>query len=73
MQALGATVVVMEKFDAEQFLRAVERYRATAAQVVPTMSYGSKLPAAQRLNYDVSSLNASFTPAHRVRSRSNSR
>jgi long-chain acyl-CoA synthetase len=57
MQALGATVVVMEKFDAEQFLRAVERYRATAAQVVPTMFVRLlKLPAAQRLNHNLSNL-----------------
>ncbi len=35
--ALGGTVVLMEHFDPEQFLAAVERYRVTHTQVVPTM------------------------------------
>ncbi len=34
---IGSTVVVMERFDAEQFLQNVETYRATHIQVVPTM------------------------------------
>ncbi len=37
VQALGGTVVMMEKFDADAFLTAVERYRVTDTQVVPTM------------------------------------
>ena len=35
--ALGGTVVVMEHFDAEQYLALVERYHVTHSQVVPTM------------------------------------
>ena len=34
---LGATVVVMEHFDPEQFLALVDRYQVTTTQVVPTM------------------------------------
>jgi acyl-CoA synthetase (AMP-forming)/AMP-acid ligase II len=54
---LGATVVVMEHFDPEAYLAAVERYRATHSQVVPTMFVRMlKLPADVRSSYDVSSL-----------------
>jgi long-chain acyl-CoA synthetase len=35
--ALGGTVVIQPKFDAEGFLAAVERYRVTHTQMVPTM------------------------------------
>ena len=35
--ALGGTVVVMEHFDAEEYLALVERYHVTHSQVVPTM------------------------------------
>ena len=34
---LGGTVVVMEHFDAEQYLALIERYHVTHSQVVPTM------------------------------------
>ncbi len=55
--ALGATVVVMERFDAETYLRCVEKYRATHSQVVPTMFVRMlKLPDEVRERYDVSSL-----------------
>ena len=57
MHAVGATVVVMEKFDAEQMLRLIERERVTHVQVVPTMLVRVlKLPAEVRRQYDVSSL-----------------
>jgi acyl-CoA synthetase (AMP-forming)/AMP-acid ligase II len=56
-QQLGGTAVVMEHFDAEDFLRCVERYRVTHTQVVPTMFVRLlKLPAEVRARYDVSSL-----------------
>ncbi len=56
-QALGGSVVVMEHFDAEEFLRLIERYRVTHTQVVPTMFVRLlKLPAEVRARYDVSSL-----------------
>ena len=54
---LGATSIIMERFDAEQFLRLVERHRVTHSQVVPTMfSRMLKLPDEVRVAYDVSSL-----------------
>ncbi|MFE3757984.1 acyl-CoA synthetase [Nocardia tengchongensis] len=37
IHALGGTVVMTEKFDAEQTLSAIEKYRVTIAQFVPTM------------------------------------
>lgn len=53
----GATVVVMEKFDAEQALAAIEKYRVTHSQWVPTMFIRMlKLPEETRARYDVSSL-----------------
>ncbi|HEY7053597.1 MAG TPA: acyl-CoA synthetase [Mycobacterium sp.] len=56
-QRLGATVVVMERFDASECLQLIERYRVTHAQFVPTMFIRMlRLPEAQRLRYDVSSL-----------------
>jgi long-chain acyl-CoA synthetase len=54
---LGGTVVVMERFDAEEFLKVVERERVTHTQVVPTMLVRiMKLPDEVRLKYDISSL-----------------
>jgi long-chain acyl-CoA synthetase len=55
--AIGATVVVMDRFDAELYLKYVEQYRATHSQVVPTMFVRMlKLPDEVRSQYDVSSL-----------------
>lgn len=57
VQALGGTVVVMDRFDAEKALEHIERYRVTHSQWVPTMLVRMlKLPAAVRTRYDVSSL-----------------
>jgi long-chain acyl-CoA synthetase len=54
---LGATVVVMEKFDAEQLLALVEREGVTHTQVVPTMLVRlMKLAPEVRERYDHSSL-----------------
>jgi acyl-CoA synthetase (AMP-forming)/AMP-acid ligase II len=54
---LGATAVIMERFDPEQWLQLVERHRVTHCQMVPTMfSRLLKLPDDVRLRYDVSSL-----------------
>ena len=53
----GGTVIVMEKFDPEQYLQLVERYKVTHSQLVPTMfSRMLKLPEATRRRYDLSSL-----------------
>ena len=55
--SLGATVVAMEHFDAEQYLDAVQRHRATHSQVVPTMFVRMlKLDPEVRNAYDISSL-----------------
>ncbi|MEV0032548.1 acyl-CoA synthetase [Nocardia sp. NPDC050793] len=57
VHALGGTVVLMEKFGAEEALAAIERYRVTATQMVPTMFVRMlQLPAEVRERYDVSSL-----------------
>jgi fatty-acyl-CoA synthase len=62
--AVGATAVIMEKFDAEGFLELVQRYRVTHTQLVPAMFVRMlKLPAAVRENYDLSSLQAAVHAA----------
>ena len=57
MQHIGATLVVMERFDARAALALCERYRVTDAHFVPTMMVRIlKLPAAERLSFDLSSV-----------------
>jgi acyl-CoA synthetase (AMP-forming)/AMP-acid ligase II len=57
MHAIGVTIVAMENFDAEEYLRLIERYDVTHSQVVPTMFVRMlKLPDDVRARYDVSSL-----------------
>lgn len=54
----GATVVIMEKFDAETSLRLIQKYKITHSQWVPTMFIRLlQLPEHTRLKYDLSSLN----------------
>ena len=54
---LGGTVVVMERFDPEAALAAIERHQATHAQWVPTHFVRLlKLPPEVRARYDLSSL-----------------
>jgi long-chain acyl-CoA synthetase len=54
---LGATTVVMEHFDAQQWLALVERYRVTHCQLVPVMfSRLLRIPDEVRARYDTSSL-----------------
>ena len=56
-QAVGATTVVMERFDAEQALESIERYGVTHAQFVPSMFVRMlRLPEETRRRYDLSSL-----------------
>ena len=53
----GATVIIMESFDAERYLKLVQAHRVTHSQLVPTMfSRMLKLPEAVRRRYDLSSL-----------------
>jgi long-chain acyl-CoA synthetase len=55
--SLDGTAVVMERFDEEAVLRAIEKYRVTHAQFVPTMfSRMLKLSPDVRTRYDLSSL-----------------
>jgi acyl-CoA synthetase (AMP-forming)/AMP-acid ligase II len=57
MQRLGATVVVMERFDPRSCLELIERHRVTHAQFVPTMFVRMlRLAPDERLGYDLSSL-----------------
>jgi long-chain acyl-CoA synthetase len=59
IHALGGTLVMMERFDAEDALRAIERFRVTHTQMVPTMFVRMlKLPDEVRTSYDVGSLRA---------------
>ncbi|ART73083.1 acyl-CoA synthetase [Mycobacterium dioxanotrophicus] len=56
-QAAGITTVVLEKFDAEGTLDAIQRYKVTHGQFVPVMfTRLLKLPQSVRDSYDVSSL-----------------
>lgn len=55
--ALGATTMIMERFDAEALLAAIEKYKITHTQVVPTMFVRAlKLPDEARARYDTSTL-----------------
>jgi long-chain acyl-CoA synthetase len=53
----GGTVVVMEKFDPEQMLANIERYKCDCGQFVPTHFVRLlKLPEEVRKKYDISSM-----------------
>jgi long-chain acyl-CoA synthetase len=57
IHALGGTIVMMAKFDAERTLEYIEKYRVTAAQMVPTMFVRMlKLPADVRVRHDLSTV-----------------
>ncbi|HUR72876.1 MAG TPA: acyl-CoA synthetase [Sporichthya sp.] len=57
VHAYGGTVVMMERFDAEGALRAIDEQHVTHAQFVPTMLIRIlKLDPAVRARYDTSSL-----------------
>jgi fatty-acyl-CoA synthase len=57
IQAGGITTVVLEKFDAQGCLDAIQRHRVTHGQFVPAMfTRMLKLPESVRNSYDVSSL-----------------
>jgi long-chain acyl-CoA synthetase len=64
IQAIGGTVVVMDRFDPEGALAAIEKYRATHSQWVPTMFVRMlKLPEEVRERYDVSSMKVAIHAA----------
>jgi acyl-CoA synthetase (AMP-forming)/AMP-acid ligase II len=61
---LGGTSIIMESFDAEEFLKQVEKHRVTQSQLVPTMFVRMlKLPDEVRTRYDVSSLQGAIHAA----------
>lgn len=54
---VGGKVIVMERFDEEDALKFIEKYRVTHSQWVPTMFIRMlKLPEGVRSKYDVSSM-----------------
>ncbi|SPB14584.1 long-chain fatty acid--CoA ligase [Caballeronia novacaledonica] len=60
----GATLVFMERFDAQTALALIERYRITHSQWVPTMFVRLlKLPGMVREGYDLSSLRVAIHAA----------
>jgi len=60
----GGTAVIMEHFDPKQYLMLVERFGITHSQLVPTMfSRMLKLPEADRLQYDLSTLQVAIHAA----------
>jgi long-chain acyl-CoA synthetase len=61
---LGGTSILMESFDAAQFIELVERHKVTHSQLVPTMFVRMlKLPDEVRQRYDVSSLRCAIHAA----------
>ncbi len=74
VHALGGTVVMMEKFDAEAALAAIETHRVTCAQFVPTMFVRMlQLPEETRARYDHSTLRLAVHAAAPCRPRSRRR
>ena len=64
VQRFGGTAVVMEHFEPETALAAIDRYRVTHAQFVPTHFVRMlKLPEAARARHDLSSLKVAFHAA----------
>ena len=61
---LGGTSIIMEAFDAERFLKLVQKYKVTQSQLVPTMFVRMlKLPEEVRRTYDISSLKGAIHAA----------
>jgi len=61
---VGATVVLMEKFDPENAISAIEKYGTSHSQWVPTMFVRiMKLPQETRLKYDVSAMQCAIHAA----------
>lgn len=61
---LGSRAVVMDRFDPEQVLALIERFRIDRGQFVPTMFIRMlKLPQAVRDKYDISSMKAAVHAA----------
>ena len=64
VQQLGATVIVMERFDPEAALALIEQYKVDVGQFVPTHFVRMlKLPPETRAKYDVSSMRSAVHAA----------
>lgn len=64
MLMMGVTCIVMQHFEAEAALRAIEKYKVTHSQWVPTMFIRMlKLDEDVRLKYDVSSMQCAIHAA----------
>ena len=64
VQQLGATVIVMERFDPEAALALIEQYKVDVGQFVPTHFVRMlKLPPETRARYDVSSMRSAVHAA----------
>lgn len=64
VQSLGGTSIIMEKFDPEEALRLIEKYRCDVGQFVPTHFVRMlKLPEEIRAKYDVSSIKSAIHAA----------
>jgi long-chain acyl-CoA synthetase len=62
--SLGGTSIIMESFDAEEFLKLVEKHKVTQSQLVPTMFVRMlKLPEEVRKRYNVASLKGAIHAA----------
>lgn len=64
LHRLGATTVIMDHFDAENFLKLIEKYKVTHCQTVPTMFVRMlKLDESIRSRYNISTLLNAFHAA----------
>lgn len=64
IQSVGGTVILMDRFEPEEALTLIDRYRVTHSQWVPTMFVRMlKLPEEVRGRYDVSSLKGAIHAA----------
>jgi fatty-acyl-CoA synthase len=62
--SVGGTIILMDRFDAEEALRLIEKYEVTHSQWVPTMFVRMlKLPKEVREKFDVSSLKVAIHAA----------
>jgi long-chain acyl-CoA synthetase len=61
---LGGTSIIMESFDAEEFLKLIDKHKVTQSQLVPTMFVRMlKLPVEVRNRYSVASLKGAIHAA----------
>jgi long-chain acyl-CoA synthetase len=62
--SLGSTSIIMEKFETQKALKAIEKYKVTHSQWVPTMFVRFlKMEEDLRRNYDISSLEVAIHAA----------